>query len=389
MEYLHNMKVMNATMNELYAAQSVGEVVTFPETITLMPLQACNYKCMMCSEWQHDFQPEMDDAVLSKIEPVLPFVKTLFITGGEPLMLKRLERLLAMGRNAGCNLWMVSNGSLLTDSKQEMLLDYGLNRLKISLDAATQTTYKKIRGGNLFNVLKNIASFCNKQITRGRHSTGIQLGFVAMKSNIAELPKFVTIASQIGAQNVYVSYMGVQFEKMIPESLYFYQELSDKYMNLAAEVAKRHDIVMELPPLFSESENLAHKQFNRVDTRCHEPWRNVFIRPDGRVNLCCGGGGGCGNINEMSFEEIWNHPARVHARQRVNTPNPPKKCVSCKTIKQTPMDLGTHFNTPALEAKAKAWGEAAGLLKPTPEPKTAEPKMAEPKMAEPKMAEAL
>lgn len=364
MEYLHNMKVMNNTMNEICAVQSVGEVVSFPEMITLMPLQACNYKCMMCSEWQHDILPEMDESILAKLKPALPFVKTLFITGGEPLMLKKLDYLLGIGSEAGCNLWMVSNGSLLTESKQDMLLDHGLNRLKISMDAATQATYKKIRGGNLFQVMKNIVSFHSKKLKRGMRDTNIQLGFVAMKSNIAELPKFVTMASEIGAQNVYVSYMGVQFEKMIPESLFFYQELSDKYMKIASEVAMRHGIIMELPPLFSEVEPQAHKAFNRVESRCHEPWRTMFIRPDGNVNLCCGGGGRCGNLNEMTFTEIWNHPARVHARQRVNTPNPPKKCISCKTVKQTPKDLGTHFNTPAIQAKAQAWGEAAGLLKP-------------------------
>jgi len=361
MRYLENMKAMNSITNKVLAAQSVGRVMTFPEQITLMPLQACNYKCVMCNEWKADEKPEMSRELLDKIRPVLPFVRTLFITGGEPLMYKRLKELLRIGAEAGCDLWMVTNGSLLDEKRRDMVLEHGLGRIKISLDAAKPLTYKAIRGGDFFRVIGNIAQLYKSKLVNGLRFPEVQLGFVAMRKNIAELPKLVVLASEIGVKSIYVSYMGVQNEESIPESLYFHQEMSDDCMLAATEAAKRHGMLLELPPLFSEKSSPQHI-FDRSGQHCLEPWRNLFIRPDGRCNLCCGGGGGCGNLNETSFEEMWNHPARVKARKRVNTNNPPKPCLSCKTIKQCAQDLGTHFNGKKLRQAALQWGEAQGLL---------------------------
>ncbi|WP_147821925.1 radical SAM protein [Salidesulfovibrio onnuriiensis] len=361
MPSLEEIKRVNSITNKMMATQSTGQVMSYPEQITLMPLQVCNYKCIMCNEWKAREKPEMSPELLEKIRHVLPFVRTLFITGGEPLMYRHLESLLSMGSEAGCDLWMVSNGALLDERRRDMLMTHGLKRLKISLDAAKNSTYKAIRGGNFFKVIRNIAQLYQTKVERGLEFPEVQLGFVAMRKNIAELPRLVVMASELGVKNIYVSYMGVQNEESIPESLYFYQDMSDEYMQAATEAAMRHGVLLELPPLFSAEPSPEHV-FDRSSELCHEPWRNLFIRPDGRCNLCCGGGGGCGNLNETSFKEMWNHPARVHAREKVNTDTPPKLCLSCKTVKQTPQDIGTHFNNKRLREAALEWGEKTGLL---------------------------
>jgi MoaA/NifB/PqqE/SkfB family radical SAM enzyme len=361
MQYLSNIKDMNAITNRVFATQSTGKVMTFPEQITLMALQKCNYKCAMCTEWQREEQPDISMEVLEMIRPVLPFVRSLFITGGEPFMYKHLEDLFAMGNEAGCDLSMVTNGSLLDEKRREMVLRYQLRQLKISLDAGKSSTYKAIRGGNYYKVIGNILELAKLKAQRGLVFPEIRLGFVAMKKNIAELPKLVVTAAEIGVTDIFATYMGVQHEPSIPDSLYFYQEMSDEYMLAATDVAKRHGIRLELPPLFSESHKQEHV-CDRTHEYCFEPWRNLFIRPTGQCNLCCGGGGGCGNLSETSFMEMWNHPARVHAREKVNSDNPPKLCLSCKTVKQNSRDLGTHFNSKGLQDAALKWGAKYNLL---------------------------
>ena len=167
-----------------------------------------------------------------------------------------------------------------------------------------------------------------------------------MRSNIEELGKFVAIANEIGVDSIYVTYCQIQTQNMIPESLFLHQELSDKHMIMAAEIARRVGMHLELPPLFNSELCGDQEKTNacsRVRENCLEPWRQLFVGADGNCSLCCGGGGTCGNLNETDFMTMWNHPARVIARERVNTDNPPAKCLSCRTIKQDAHNLGSHF----------------------------------------------
>ncbi|WP_243362578.1 radical SAM protein [Fundidesulfovibrio terrae] len=350
MQYAQNIKDLNELANSVYMTSHVGRVNSFPEFITVMPLVKCNYNCVMCAESERDSDKELSELALSRLEEVLPFARTLFITGGEPLMYPHLERLLRAGSQAGCELWMVSNGSLLTEKKREMLLDAGLSQVKISLDAATPKTYQKIRGGNFLKVLGNIAALSELKLRRGVHLPSIQLGFVAMRSNIAELGKLAVIAGNLGVDSIYVSTCTIHHEHMLEESLYFHQEYADHHMLKAIEMARAAGVRLERPPMFSELAAQAAQAVHqdRTSAMCREPWKTIFVRYDGAVNLCCGGGGNCGNLNDSSFFDVWNHPARVVARERVNSLDPLPACKACHTVKQTATNISSHIPSPEL-----------------------------------------
>jgi len=352
MEYLQNIKDLNALANSVFMANCVGKVNSFPEFITVMPLAKCNYNCVMCAESERHTDKELSPEALAKLEGILPFAKTLFITGGEPLLYSHLERLLRSGSKAGCALWMVSNGALLTERKREMLLDTGLSQLKISLDAATSKTYRKIRGGNFLKVLNNIGQMVELKYKRGVQLPALQLGFVAMRSNIAELGKLAVIASNLGLDSIYVTYCTIHYEHMVDESLYFHQEYSDHHMKKAIMMAQDIGIHLETPPLFSrkDAQELPGGYADRTLVQCREPWKTMFVRYTGDVNLCCGGGGNCGNLNDAGFMEVWNHPARIKARELVNTPNPLPACKACHTVKQDSHHVGTHIPDKRLAA---------------------------------------
>lgn len=54
--------------------------------------------------------------------------------------------------------------------------------------------------------------------------------------------------------------------------------------------------------------------------RCAKPFREMSIRWDGNVAICCNDWRGyykCGNILEQTLEEIWNGPAFVAARKKL------------------------------------------------------------------------
>lgn len=55
--------------------------------------------------------------------------------------------------------WFTTNGTLLTEDIARAMIESGVTKLHVSLDAATPETYKKIRGGNLEIVEKMFAGF--------------------------------------------------------------------------------------------------------------------------------------------------------------------------------------------------------------------------------------
>lgn len=355
MRYLNCVKSHNALVNRFYAQGATGDVDSFPEFVTLMPLTKCNYRCTMCAEADRESNAMMSPKVLSEIEGILPFVQTLYITGGEPLMYTHIEDLLTMGAKAQCELWMVTNGLLLTESKREMVLRNQVDQIKISIDAATPKTYENIRlGGNFVKVLKNVEALAKLRDANGLRKPAIHFGFVAMRDNIAELGKLAALAANLGVEKISATYMIVHFKELVSQSLYFHQEYSDEQMLKAIEMARRVGVQLDHPPLFSElrAQKLQGLTANRADTFCIEPWRTIFVRYTGDVNLCCGGGGSCGNLETMSFAEVWNHPARKKARETVNSANPLPACRNCATNKQQPCLRSTHIPNPDLIPEA-------------------------------------
>lgn len=64
----------------------------------------------------------------------------------------------------------------------------------------------------------------------------------------------------------------------------------------------------------------APKNDSAAGTRCAKPFRELSIRWDGNVAVCCNDWRGeykCGNVQQLSLEEIWQGPAMQAARRKL------------------------------------------------------------------------
>ena len=118
----------------------------------------CNFRCVYCMP-KHVFGPDYQflkrSELLSyeEIERIASVfvdlgVRKLRLTGGEPLIRKDVERLIAKlaGIEGVQDLSLTTNGSLLTPKKAEQLYRAGLRRVTISLDALDGETFKSMNG---------------------------------------------------------------------------------------------------------------------------------------------------------------------------------------------------------------------------------------------------
>lgn len=182
----------------------------FVETTT-----RCNLNCFMCVKQnkgsevcEGDFSPEL----FTRLEAALPHVEALILNGiGEPLMNPHLESYIRRAKELMPSTGWIgfqSNGVLMTPLRAESLVNAGLDTICISVDAIAPEQFKKLReGGNVEAVDMALSALGNARILCNRPEVRIGIEFVAMSSNIRELPETLEWAASRGAQFAIVTHV--------------------------------------------------------------------------------------------------------------------------------------------------------------------------------------
>ena len=152
-------------------------------------LDRCNFRCPYCmpeTEFHADFQFLKKQQLLSHAEilkiasvAVSLGVSKLRVTGGEPLLDKKVHELLAgLSRLPGIeDLALTTNGVLLGPIAQR-LADSGLNRVTISLDSLDPDIFKTMSGGrgDIDKVLDGIDAAVSAGLTPIKINAVVQRG---------------------------------------------------------------------------------------------------------------------------------------------------------------------------------------------------------------------
>ncbi len=333
---------LNERLNDFYVEHNTEDIVTYPKLVTLTTTLRCNYRCWMC--YQKTYEGDMDWRIVEALAHVLPFVKTLQLFGGEPLLYPRVNDLFSLASDNACEIQVITNGSLLTRKNRELILANNVSQVKVSLEAATQPTYSAIRGGDLDAVFGNIAELAAARNQRGTAAPEIQINFVAMERNIRELPGVVERAAATGVNSLLVLYMNCgSREDLARESLYLHQDLSDEYMQKALEAGERLGLHVVTPGFFDAS-----RPDPELDRTCHSPWKNCLVDIDGTVSFCCGGAGPIGNLLQTPFDELWHGEKIGTFRRLVNKPGQPACCRTCRVKGRNHREASFHIRDAAM-----------------------------------------
>ncbi len=141
---------LRSTLNPV---QSVLDTLERPlRDLRISVTDRCNFRCVYCMPKEvfgHDYRFLDRKELLSfeEIERVVRVfkqhgVEKIRITGGEPLLRRELERLIAMLASVdGLELTLTTNASLLA-KKAQTLADAGLHRVTVSLDSLDDETFR-------------------------------------------------------------------------------------------------------------------------------------------------------------------------------------------------------------------------------------------------------
>lgn len=217
-----------------------------------------------------------------------------------------------------------TNGAYLVPETVDRLLKSKLQEVNISLDAATDATFRRVRKGAppLSQVLENIRYLVMMKAHTGS-GIRISMSFTLMASTLHEWPDFLRMAAQVGVKAVFARHLEAFTEDMEEDSLWHDKPRYNEARVSAIALAEELGIALGVPHAFVDRpERQGHRP-------CPEPWRSAVVLGNGDVSACCVPGMVMGNLNDMSLEEIWNGPRYQALRMTVNTDRAPAPCKSC------------------------------------------------------------
>jgi putative metalloenzyme radical SAM/SPASM domain maturase len=186
-----------------------------PSRLFVEVTSRCNLRCPMCVKQsgmgdalEGDMLPETFEA----LEPAFPHLQALILNGiGEPLMHARLEECIRAGKRsmpAGSWVGFQTNGHLLDKARGLSLIEAGLDRIFLSVDATSPELFRTVRGGgNLGHIERALdALSAAKKEHRG---AWLEVGaeFVVMRDNMNELPAIVRWLAARGVTRLVVSHV--------------------------------------------------------------------------------------------------------------------------------------------------------------------------------------
>lgn len=180
-----------------------------PQVISFSPTLRCPNRCRMCDihemlDWMGNGPElqEMPDALFDELVDLLPTTRMLALTGGEPLVSRRVRDVLrrfTRDRYPDGGVTITTNALLLRPALIRELRPANLRLVYVSLNAATDETYERLTGtkGGFGRVLANVKALRDALPSMASRPT-IRLSFVVQRSNHHELPAFLDLARGLG-----------------------------------------------------------------------------------------------------------------------------------------------------------------------------------------------
>ncbi len=170
-----------------------------PVSICWSPIVTCNLHCPHCLD--DKTLHEGDFALRSRVARILgeTGVMGIDISGGEPLLIPELPRLIAHLVRSGIVMSVTTNGWALQSRARELVRI--VDAIRVSLDGSDAASHDRWRGpGSFVRAIAGMRAAINLGIP-------IQIQTVAMRSTIGALQAIVDVAASEGAQGVTILQM--------------------------------------------------------------------------------------------------------------------------------------------------------------------------------------
>jgi radical SAM protein with 4Fe4S-binding SPASM domain len=276
-------------------------VFGMPTTLMIEPTNFCNLKCPLCPTGLGLIGREKGQISFEDFKKVFDQFSSYIIhlrlwNWGEPLLNKDLFKMISYAKKQGVFVNTSTNSFFLTKDNAAEIVKTGLDEIIVSLDGASEKTYRKYRkNGSFKKVIEALQTLVAEKKRQNTKFPAIKLQFIVMKHNEHEINDAIKLAKKIGVDSIFFKTVGVM-------DISVYEPIKDY-----------------LP----QNPRLRRYSFQTRDLRrnfCDYLWEETTINVDGSVVPCCRdshNGYVFGNVFKQPFKEIWNNKKYVDFRKQV------------------------------------------------------------------------
>ena len=315
-----------------------------PRSLYLETTSRCNSLCETCILTFGGREPQRDLTwdEFRQVVDQFPVLERVLLHGiGEPLLNRDLSRMVAHLKARGAHVLFNSNAITLSERLAHALIDAGLDELRVSLDASTPATYRRVRGVDAFDrVVGNLERL--GRVKRGLEVSrpSVSLWFTALRDNIEEIPGLVPLARQVGAPEIHLQRLVYNGLGLATEEQSLYGRLHEREAALitATETAARAaGVTFSASGATAPEISLTPARAGRPWSACRRPWTLAYVTVSGNVLPCCiapwitGHYDGIvlGNLYRETLETVWWGQRYASFRQALETAEPPEPCRGC------------------------------------------------------------
>ena len=305
---------------------------------------ACNIACRVCSReiaWD-----KRDTAILpfDRFVHVYDQVRPLYLSlsgYGETLLNKRVPEMVRHATERGSLVNLVTNGTLLDGDRAHALLDAGLAKLKVSLDAADPVVFARVRErGDLEAILRNVEQLLLMRDARRLPGPLVEVQFTVFRENLDQVePMLELCRGRLGVEPYFhVMFTYGEQAGFVERSLPDHDQAALAVLGEAARKARAYGLVRTASSLETATRQLTADLSNAP---CYVPWYSCLVSTDGEVYPCCYHsirGTSVGNAFDTPFAEVWNGERMAAFRRQLRTARcGDRVCATCR-YEDGPMD---------------------------------------------------
>ncbi|MCM1404671.1 MAG: hypothetical protein NC133_04220 [Prevotella sp.] len=179
-----------------------------------------------------------------------------------------------------------SVGTFFDEKIWQLIINgYNTSDIEISVDAATAETYRKLRGADFENLMKNLTILCD--LHRKKQIRKLVLNFVVQRDNFREMPAFVRLGQTLGVDCVNFQRMNFKNSIYTPQELHEHCLIIDnKYLDYELWCVLEDPIfqepivdLRELQRYIDASERRYHQRYGQEQHRQSLIQEYLFIGP--------------------------------------------------------------------------------------------------------------
>lgn len=192
----------NALLNEQEIRVGKDILESRPRWLRFSLSYACNFNCYHCyQEGDRERLLRLDDSFLENVAALAEYTQFIFIFGGEPAILPEFPRLLSLGEgHPHVRFGTVTNASRI-DRHIDSVRRVNWQFIGVSLDAATQETYARLREGKEWE--RTMANVGDLAVLSKEKGFLLNLSMTVNTQNCHEIYPFVELAASFGAAPIF------------------------------------------------------------------------------------------------------------------------------------------------------------------------------------------